>query len=270
MLNNQISIIGCGWLGLPLTKELIKKGFKVKGTSTSKDKLSTLSEYDIDAYYLKINSENLTGNVKEALSGSDVLVLNIPPGLRNNSEENYVSKIKNLIPYIEASKIKKVLFVSSTSVYPDDETFPEITENTKPNPETESGRQLLKVEELLQKNQHFKTTILRFSGLFGNDRHPAKQLSGKTNLKNAQAPVNLIHITDAIHIIEKIIEQDVFGETFNASTTPHPSKQLYYNSVCKTMGLPLPHYDLSCIGKGKIILSNKLEELLNLEFQIKL
>ena len=165
-MNTQISIIGCGWLGLPLAKELIKKGYKVKGTTTSKDKLSALSKFDIDAYYLQINSENIIGNVQEAFSGSDVLVLNIPPGLRKNSEEDFFSKIKNLLPHIEASKIKKILFVSSTSVFADVDSFPEITEKTKPNPDTESGRQLLIAEELLQQNQHFKTTILRFSGLF--------------------------------------------------------------------------------------------------------
>lgn len=269
-MNNQISIIGCGWLGLPLAKKFINKGFKVKGTTTSKDKLSILTELDINAYYLKINSDNVNGNVQDALSGCDVLVLNIPPGLRNNSEENYVAKIKYLIPHIEASKIKKVLFVSSTSVYADEEALPKITEHTKPNPNTESGRQLLKAEELLQKSQHFKTTIVRFSGLFGNNRHPAKQLSGKTNLKNADAPVNLIHLTDATSIIEKIIEQDVFGETFNASSSPHPTKQFYYTSVCKSMEIPLPQYDLSNINKGKIILSDKLEQLLNYEFKIKL
>jgi nucleoside-diphosphate-sugar epimerase len=269
-LNKQISIIGCGWLGLPLAKELIKKGFKVKGTTTSKDKLTFLLDEHIEAFYLEIASENIIGNIQDILSKSEVLVLNIPPGLRKNPKENYVAKIKTLIPYIEASQIEKVLLISSTSVYADEESFPEITEKTKPNPNTESGKQLLKAEELLQNNQHFKTTIVRFAGLFGNDRHPAKQLSGKTHLKNAEAPVNLIHLTDCIQIIVKIIEQDIFGETFNASTKPHPSKQNYYTSVCKSLNLPIPTYDLNQKSKGKIILSNKLERLLNYQFQIKL
>jgi len=163
-----------------------------------------------------------------------------------------------------------VLFISSTSVYADEESFPEITEESKPNPTTESGKQLLKVEELLQKNTNFKTTIVRFAGLFGNDRHPAKQLSGKTDLKNPEAPVNLIHLLDAVNILSKIIGNDVFGETFNASTTPHPSKQSYYSSVCRSMNLPVPIYDLRQKSKGKIILSNKIEHVLNYQFQIKL
>ncbi len=270
LLNKHISIIGCGWLGFPLAKDLIKKGLKVIGTTTSKDKLAILFNEQIEAFYLIINSETISGNIQECLLKSDVLVLNIPPGLRKNPEQNYVALIKNLIPQIEASQIKKVLFISSTSVYADEESFPEITEETKPNPNTESGKQLLKVEELLQNNTHFKASILRFSGLFGDGRHPAKQLSGKTHLKNANAPVNLIHLTDAIQIIAKIIEQDDFGETFNASNSEHPSKQDYYTSVCESMNIAVPIYDLTQKSKGKIIRSNKLQDLLNYQFQIKL
>lgn len=269
-MNKNISIIGCGWLGFPLAKKLIKNSFKVKGTTTSKDKLKLLTNEQIEAFYLKITSEGVTGNIQDILCGSDVLVLNIPPGLRKNPGQNYVGSIQNLIPHIESSQIKKVLFISSTSVYADEESFPEITEESKPNPNTESGKQLLKVEELLQNNVYFKTTIVRFAGLFGNDRHPAKQLSGKTDLKNPEAPVNLIHLLDAVNILSKIIGHDVFCETFNASTTPHPTKQSYYTSVCKNMDLPVPTYDLRLKSKGKIIFSNKLEHVLNYQFQIKL
>jgi UDP-N-acetyl-D-mannosaminuronate dehydrogenase len=30
----QISILGCGWLGLPLAKALLQKGFSVHGSKT--------------------------------------------------------------------------------------------------------------------------------------------------------------------------------------------------------------------------------------------
>jgi hypothetical protein len=39
------------------------------------------------------------------------------------------------------------------------------------NPDSEGGRQLVLVESLLQKNTDFKTTILRFGGLIGDDRN---------------------------------------------------------------------------------------------------
>jgi nucleoside-diphosphate-sugar epimerase len=91
-----------------------------------------------------------------------------------------------------------VLFISSTSVYNDVDAF--VTEETIARPATESGKQLLETEQLLQSNINFKTTILRFGGLIGEDRHPVKFLAGRENLENPNAPINLIHQEDCIGI----------------------------------------------------------------------
>ena len=42
MSQNKIGIIGCGWLGLPLAKELISNNHKVKGSTTTEEKLKIL------------------------------------------------------------------------------------------------------------------------------------------------------------------------------------------------------------------------------------
>ena len=121
--------------------------------------------------------------------------------------------------------------MSSTSVYGDSFPIVEITEETKPNPDTESGKQLAITERHLQSNPHFKTTIIRFGGLLGDDRHPITFLAGKTNVENPDAPVNLIQREDCIGIIEKILNQveyDIWGETFNAVAPQHPTRKAYY------------------------------------------
>ena len=41
-MNQRISILGCGWLGLPLAVELISKGYKVNGSTTSMTKVREL------------------------------------------------------------------------------------------------------------------------------------------------------------------------------------------------------------------------------------
>ena len=51
---NRIGILGCGWLGLPLAKKLIKKNFLVKGSTTSINKIDELKENDIDPYLIHI------------------------------------------------------------------------------------------------------------------------------------------------------------------------------------------------------------------------
>ncbi len=87
---------------------------------------------------------------------------------------------------------------------------------------------MLEVEKLLQSNTNFKTTVVRFGGLTGEDRQPVKFLAGRENLENPDGPVNTIHQQDCIGIIEKIIEKKAWGEIFNAVKPYHPSRKKHY------------------------------------------
>jgi nucleoside-diphosphate-sugar epimerase len=157
-----------------------------------------------------------------------------------------------------------VLFVSSTSVYAEDNAT--ITEDSPVNPETESGKQLVAAERLLQSNSNFKTTIVRFGGLIGEDRHPIPFLAGKRNLENPKAPINLIHQVDCIGIIHQIIEQAVWNETFNAVAPFHPNREDYYTQKAIDFGLELPQFNLENPTFGKTILSTKVETVLGYTF----
>jgi nucleoside-diphosphate-sugar epimerase len=66
--------------------------------------------------------------------------------IRGINKENFVSKIEILIPFIEKSTIENILFISSTSVYGDDND--QVTEETVLNPDSEGGKQLAIVEGL--------------------------------------------------------------------------------------------------------------------------
>jgi nucleoside-diphosphate-sugar epimerase len=270
----QISILGCGWLGLPLAKRLIKKGNSVNGSTTSENKLSILENAGIHPFLVALETASVSEAITAFLSKSDILIIDIPPKLRGNNatildstKKVFVEKIKTLIPFIEKSLVKKVLFVSSTSVYGDENG--NITEETIPNPETESGEQLLLSEALLQKNQNFETTIIRFGGLIGEDRHPVTSLSGKENLANADAPVNLIHQNDCIGIIGAIINQSKWNEVFNAVAPFHPTREKYYTQKAKERNLVLPKFNSERSNITKIVSSNKIENILNYKFGLE-
>lgn len=259
----QISILGCGWLGLPLAEKLIEGGFSVNGSTTSSDKIEILKQSGINPFLIQINENSISGNIQDFLKNSEVIIIDIPPKLRGTQKENFVSKVNQIIKSIEGSKTKKVLFISSTSVYADDNS--EIKDETIPQPDTESGTQMLEAENLLKDNPNFKTTILRFGGLIGNNRHPIHFLAGRKNIENPDAPINLIHQDDCIDIITKIIEKDIWNETFNAVAPFHPTRKEYYTRKAKELSLPLPEFTADD-SKGKIIYSDKLKQLLNYQF----
>lgn len=272
----KISILGCGWLGLPLAKSLLSKGYKVKGSTTSESKLELLKNAGILPFQIQLEENQIIGNMEDFLKETDVLVIDIPPGLRkeisSSNEMTFVNKVKTLIPFIEKSGVQKVIFVSSTSVYGDNFPIVEITEETQPNPDTESGKQLVISETLLQSNPHFKTTVIRFGGLLDDDRHPVKFLAGRTNVENPEAPVNMIQREDCIGIIEKSLnfardDNWEWNQTFNAVAPQHPTRKDYYHKKAQIQNLPLPIFAENSESKGKIISSKKVETILGYSFQ---
>ena len=260
----KICILGCGWLGLPLAKALLQKGFSVNGSTTSTEKLSVLENSGIRPFEITLESNSISGNIQEFLQGSETLIIDIPPKLRGNSKEDFIGKIATLIPHIENSAVKNLLFISSTSVYAEDNSI--VTEDTKPQPETEGGRQLLVVEQILFRNSHFKTTTLRFGGLISEDRNPIRFLAGRKNIESPKAFINLIHQEDCIGIILKIIEKDSWNETYNAAAPFHPSREDYYTQKAIELNLELPEFNYEMPTFGKIIQSDKVQNSLEYTF----
>lgn len=261
----KISILGCGWLGLPLATTLLANNFDVKGSTTSINKISILEDLGIQPFLITLNEYEIAGDFKNFIEHAEILIIDIPPKLRGNEKENFVAKIQNLIPFLENSTVKKVLFVSSTSVYADDNSV--VTEATICNPETESGRQLIMVENILKNNKKFNTTILRFGGLIGEDRHPIRFLARKSNIENPESAVNMIHQDDCVAIILKIIQQDVWNETFNAVAPFHTSRKEYYTKKALEFGLEPPQFNFEKKSVGKMIDSSKLMEKLDFVFK---
>jgi nucleoside-diphosphate-sugar epimerase len=261
----QISILGCGWLGMPLAKHLLQKGYSIKGSTTTETKLELLQNEGITPFLISLKANDIPRIHDAFLENSEILIINIPPGLKGSSGENFVAKMESFIPYIEKSSVKKVIFVSSTSVYADKNEI--VSEETVPNPETESGKQLFIVENLLLKNTNFQTTILRFGGLIGKDRHPITFLAGRNNLENPDAPINLIHQQDCIEIILKIIENEIWNTIFNAVAPFHPSRKKYYTKKAEELNLVPPQFNENQPSVGKTISSNKLIAVLNYEFK---
>ncbi|MDT0675195.1 SDR family NAD(P)-dependent oxidoreductase [Autumnicola musiva] len=263
----NISILGCGWLGFPLAKVLLDNAYSIKGSTTSREKIVKLQEKNISPYQIKLFAEGVQGDLTSFLSHSEILIIDIPPRLRSDPEADFTGKIKKLLSYIKKSSIKNVIFVSSTSVYKDTEEFPEYTEASAPNGTSRAAVEIISTEKMLKETAEFNTTIIRFGGLLGNDRHPVNFLSGKTGLKNPKAPVNLIQQEDCIDIITRIIKKEAWGTVFNAVYPNHPDKESYYTKKDKINNLALPEYDHSLASKGKIIKSERLQEMLDFEFQ---
>lgn len=256
-MSKVIGVIGCGWLGLPLAISFVKDGYAVHGSTTSEEKIGHLAKEGITPFLISLSEDRIKGDILGFLLHIDTLVINVPPKLRGKgAKENYVKKMHLLHQEINKAKIDKVIFVSSTSVYGDIDG--EVTEKTIPQPTTESGRQLLASEALFKNDTNLQTTIIRFGGLIGPERHPVTMLSGRQGLSNGNAPINLIHLNDCINIIQTTISNNWWNAIFNGVYPYHPSKEKYYTQKALELGIQAPDYETDNTKKSKIVRSQAL------------
>ena len=71
-MNKKISILGCGWLGLPLAKSLLSKSYEVKGSTTSESKIDLLKNAGISPFQIQLEENQIIGTIEEFLNESDV------------------------------------------------------------------------------------------------------------------------------------------------------------------------------------------------------
>ncbi|RDV14001.1 SDR family NAD(P)-dependent oxidoreductase [Pontibacter diazotrophicus] len=262
---DEVSIMGCGWLGLPLAAQLVKAGYKVKGSTTTPKKLELLEQKGIHPYLLNLQDEQLDREALKDFLKTQVLVLNIPPHLRSDGGEGYLEQMHLLLEFLSDSPVSRILFVSSTSVYLDlnrvvTEEDIAFTEEQQPD------HMLLQAEKLFQENDGWLTTILRFGGLVGEDRRPGRFLAGKKNVPNGDAPVNLIHLEDCLTIIHRLIEGNIWGHVFHACADKHPLRKEFYTQAALALRLTPPEFKDMDETRFKLINSQKIKDALAYNF----
>lgn len=243
----NISILGCGWLGIPLAISFLEEGYAVKGSTTSEEKLVELEGMEIEAYHVDI----CEFEEHDAFLNTDILVIAI------TSKD--IDGFENLIQQIEESSIQKVIFISSTSVYPNLNAV--VTEDTKTK-----DTPLAVIEELFRENNCFETTIIRFAGLFGGERHPGNWFSDGRKIPQPKGYVNLIHQEDCIEIIHEIIDQNCWDTTFNACADHHPIRSDFYTLAKLRKDFTTPEFEENEVLTYKIVSSEKLQEILGYTF----
>jgi len=257
MKQKTIGILGLGWLGIALAQELLEQGHTVKGTVRSKDKIGDLKKEGIDTYYLELTEDKIYGDLADFFINLDTLFINIPPGLRKNPESDFAYRMKLLMTFVANANIEQVIFVSSTSVFKDEISIPVYDETSIPNATSNNGKKIARAEQVVLDFVP-TATILRPCGLIGDDRHPIKMLTGRTNVKNPDAPVNLVTRDYIIHIASQLINEQLKATIVNAVSEPHEPRESYYQRIATAWQLPAPEFTQDTESMGKKIVSTTI------------
>jgi UDP-glucose 4-epimerase len=177
-LKKNITILGAGFIGQHLIRYLLEQSYNIKVL----DIIDCPDDFKkkvtwICGSFLDDNS------VREAVKGSDILfhlISSTVPGDHVDENEEIrinVTQTNNLLDTCVKECIKRVVFISSASVYGIQNSMP-IYENAVTDPISSHGIQKLTIEKYLQlyKYEHaLDCKIMRLSNPFG----PGQNLNGR-------------------------------------------------------------------------------------------
>ena len=264
MTFHRISILGCGWLGFPLAQRFVTNNHFVRGSTTTKEKIPMLEESGIEPYFLMLDPR-LSGDDITSFFDVDTVILNIPPPRVDNFITTMQQQAEELISYINASPVKRLVMVSSTGVYGfknqnADEEDPHI-------PETEKGKGLVAMERMLIEHLNATVAVVRMAGLIGPGRHPGRFMAGRDVQGNGEEPVNLIHLEDAIGVVDALLQKPELSGVFNACAQEHPTRKEVYQSAARSLGFEPPVFSDESPRPWKRIISKKIRKATGYDFK---
>lgn len=261
----KIGVLGCGWLGLPLAKELVQRGYFVHGSTTNSHKIKDIKSVGATPFLVQCEEDSHSG--LEAFTNElDTIIIALPPGLRANPLRRFDLVINRIIQSLIKTKIQHLIFISSTSVY--GEQSGTLTEESPLIPTTKSGLQLVACETILKKTKAFHSTIIRFGGLIGPKRHPIYTLTKRPFLHNPKGEINLIHLDECLTILLKSIEKNTQTVVYNGVNPSCFSREFYYNRIAEMADLKCPPFTVEN-DYSRIISSEKVQKELNIEFSVE-
>lgn len=251
----KISILGCGWIGLPLATQLVQQGWTVNGSTTRLEKQAILSENGIIPYLIQADDPIPTTDFFD----TPVCLINIPPRSKTRGPAHARQQLDHILAHLTPATW--VIFISSTSVYPD--TQAEVFEA-----DADTNHPLVLLEnQLLAKIP--QALILRCGGLMGVDRLPGKYVQGKILDHGGKAPVNYVHQQDVIRAIQTALEtKPGVGGIYNIVSPEHPTRREVMEISCRRHQWPMPQFHESAeVEPFKMVSGKAFQEAYHFVYQ---
>jgi nucleoside-diphosphate-sugar epimerase len=231
------TVVGCGWLGLPLAGALVDAGLEVRGTTTRRSRFGAIAAVGAQPARLSLGPgpEGETG----VLDGADRVFVCVPP---SGPEGEYAAALEALAREAASRGAAHLLVCSSTGVHEGADDHPVVREADVPSLDRAGprARRLLEAEAAVRDGP-LPATVARLAGLWGYGRHPVRSLAGR-ELDGPDVPVNLVHRDDAIRALLRLSLPEPTLGTYAVVAAEHPPRGAFYRGEAKRLGLPAPRF----------------------------
>ena len=206
----RILIVGTGDIRGHLAGQLQQQGHEVWGLRRSDKAVAegvSLIQADV------ADKETLPSLPKDL----DIVVYSIasPVFSKEGYHDYYVKGLKNILRLLKGQNPKRVIFVSSSSVY--HQMGGEwVDETSETLPSSFSGKEMLEAETALLTSK-FAGTVVRFTGIYGPGRTRMIEQAKHGGYCDPEPPVwtNRIHRDDCLGVLQLIIDKALAGEALD-------------------------------------------------------
>jgi|TARA_B110000037_G_C17021619_1_gene465541 nucleoside-diphosphate-sugar epimerase len=199
----KLIIVGCGRLGQKIGNNLSALPIQVIGIKRQLPKNTP----SFRILSLDIFSDKFSESINQINPDFVIYCVSSDSQTEESYQKNYVEGLRTTIKILgQLDDFQHLFFVSSTRVY-GQITKNCLSESINPQPSDYGGRALLEAEKYLKKAL-FKSTILRLSGIYGDDRrHMLGIASDIERWPSEDRWTNRIHEEDAVSFISFLLTQ---------------------------------------------------------------
>jgi nucleoside-diphosphate-sugar epimerase len=240
----RVLIIGCGYVGLELGRQLVAADHKVFGLRRSAANVGELQAAGITP----VVGDLTHPTTLDTLPGGFDWVVNTVSSSRGGLAEYrqvYREGTRNLIDWMRRHPPAAFAYTSSTSVYGQtDGSWVDETSPTRPG--TETGSVLVEVEQQLleaARAGQVPARLLRVAGIYGPGRgHLFRQfVHGEARLRgDGSRWLNMIHRDDVASALLAVLGSGLAGEIYNAADDEPVTERDFLRWLAENLGRPLP------------------------------
>jgi nucleoside-diphosphate-sugar epimerase len=240
----RVLIVGCGYIGLPLGRELARQGHKVAGVRRTLAAASELAAAGIEPLAADISVAAEVARLPRPWDWVVSCVASERGGL-TEYQQVYLQGARNLVAWLRGSRPSKFVYTSSTGVYGQVDGAA-VTEASPTQPVSPTSQVLVQTEGvLLAAAQHglLPVVILRLAGIYGPGRGYwfNQFIRGEARIEGeGDRLLNMVHRDDVVGAIQATLARGRSGETYNVVDDEPVTQRALFAWLAEQLGRPLP------------------------------
>jgi nucleoside-diphosphate-sugar epimerase len=236
----RVVVLGCGYVGIELGRQLVDRGHDVVGVRRSADGVNAIERAGFEGAQADVTDATAVASLPDA----DALVFAASSGGRgaDAAREVYVDGLQTALGEYATREDppRRLVYTSSTGVF-GDHGGNWVTEDTPISPTTAKTRVLASAEAIAlaaDRLYGIDGTVARFAGLYGPDRY---RLERYVDGPVTEGYLNMVHRDDAAGAVRFLLETDRGrGDVVHVSDDEPASKWAFADYLADACGEPEP------------------------------